>query len=201
MPILCRTPEDCFETFEDHVAALVAKTLTRRHPFTIQGTGDRGILCFRAGGETAVPIKTRFGHLYVSLAQALFAQAEGKQFRLRTLAYWYRLLAKPDPRTQALIRWEYDSGAPADGHCRHHVQMPTVLPIGAGLDLDKAHVPTGWVTLEEVLRFLIVDLGVKPPCGSKWPAILADSERAFFEEFTGKRYKPPEAPPEKRPRQ
>jgi hypothetical protein len=38
---------------------------------------------------------------------------------------------------------------------------------------------------------MIVDLGVKPPCGSRWPEVLAASERKFFEEFTSKRYTRP----------
>ncbi len=47
------------------------------------------------------------------------------------------------------------------------------------------------MTIEEVIRFLIVELEVKPPCGEDaWPAKLEESEKAFFEEFTGKRYKP-----------
>ena len=45
------------------------------------------------------------------------------------------------------------------------------------------------MTMEEVIRFLIIELGVKPPCGDDWPSVLATSERAFFEQFTGKRYK------------
>jgi hypothetical protein len=56
------------------------------------------------------------------------------------------------------------------------------------LDLNRAHVPTGWVTIEEIIRFMIVDLGVKPPCRSRWPEVLVASERKFFEEFTSKRY-------------
>lgn len=81
---------------------------------------------------------------------------------------------------------------PRDGPARHHVQLPAYLAAGTGqIDLDKVHLPTGWVTLEEVIRFLIAELGIEAPCGAAWPEVLSESERAFFEEFTGKRYKPP----------
>ena len=71
--------------------------------------------------------------------------------------------------------------------------MATRLAIGDGeLDLDKAHLPTGWVTIEEVIRFLIFDLGMQPPCGDSWPDLLEKSERKFFEDFTGKRHRPQE---------
>ena len=46
------------------------------------------------------------------------------------------------------------------------------------------------MTIEEVIRFLIVDLGMPPLCGDEWPELLAESERKFFDEFTGKRYRP-----------
>ena len=68
------------------------------------------------------------------------------------------------------------------------MQLPATLDAGNGtLDLNKAHLPTGWVTIEEVIRFLIVDLDVQPPCGDDWPAKLRVSEDAFFQDFTGKR--------------
>jgi hypothetical protein len=92
------------------------------------------------------------------------------------------------------LRWEYDRSTPNDRHPRHHAQMRADVTIGTGaLDLDRAHLPTGWVTLEEVIRFLIVELEIDPPCGDKWPEELAESERRFYGDFTGKRYKLPDA--------
>jgi hypothetical protein len=69
------------------------------------------------------------------------------------------------------------------------VQIGATLPriFGDALDLNRLHVPTGWVFLEAVIRFLIADFGVAPPCGTKWPGILADGERLFREDFTRKR--------------
>jgi hypothetical protein len=45
------------------------------------------------------------------------------------------------------------------------------------------------VTIEEIIRFLIHDLGVQP-VSDDWPLKLEESEREFFENFTSKRYKP-----------
>ena len=56
------------------------------------------------------------------------------------------------------------------------------------MDLNRLHLPTGWITIEEVLRFLIEDLGMKPPCGDSWARRLAESERAFYERFVSRRY-------------
>ena len=61
------------------------------------------------------------------------------------------------------------------------------------LNLNEIHLPTGWVTIEEVIGFAITELEVKPPCGSRWPSVLKISEEAFFDKFTGKRLKKPKA--------
>lgn len=192
MPITGRTSAECFIRFETHVRELVAATVTTRHPVQRRFvTGEpRMTLSFMEQQPIAVPIKTRLGRLYFYLGQALEAVKEGKRFRLRTRQYWYRIQEKPELTEKALLRWEYDTETPRDAHCRHHSQFPLELSLGDGrLDLDKAHLPTGWVTMEEVIRFLIVDLEVRPPCGSKWPDVLERSEEAFFERFTGKRHK------------
>jgi hypothetical protein len=89
------------------------------------------------------------------------------------------------------VRWEYATAAPgSSGPCRHHMQfgkMVAVQRFGSGqFDFTRFHMPTGWVTLEEVFRFLVHEFGVQPPCGVRWPAVLRDSERAFYQNFTDK---------------
>ena len=131
-------------------------------------------------------------HFYIG--QLLRVHREpSKKYRLSTHAYWYRLQHSPDLNAQAAIRWEYERELPpGKHHCRHHLQQSAKLDLGNGsLNLNKVHVPTGWVTIEEVIRFLIVELGTKPPCGDVWSDVLATSERAFFEDFTSRRYSPP----------
>jgi hypothetical protein len=149
-------------------------------------------LSFHQGDDpVAVPLKTKaHGMVHFYVGQLLRADVEGKGFRLATHAYWYRLQSEPSLAAQAAIRWEYEREIErGKKHCRHHVQQRARVQLGnAPLDLNRAHVPTGWVTIEEIIRFMIVDLGVKPPCGSRWPEVLVASERKFFEEFTSKRY-------------
>jgi hypothetical protein len=199
VPIVGRTPKECFDEFAMHIRALCAATLTKRHQLITMRTSagdDREMkLSYHHGDDpVAVPLKTKaHGTVHFYVGQLLRADSEGKRFRLATHAYWYRLQAEPSLAAQAAIRWEYEREVgKGKRHCRHHVQQRANLQIGKSLlDLNKAHVPTGWVTIEEVIRFMIVDLGVKPPCGSTWPDVLARSERKFFEEFTSKRYTAP----------
>jgi hypothetical protein len=106
---------------------------------------------------------------------------------LRTTNYRYALL--PDGHSEPLMRWEYVR-TPADGaeYCRHHFQGPLSLGIsdreGVEANLQRWHLPTGWVALEDVIRFCIVDLGV-PPLTDEWSQILSDSGARFGAEFSG----------------
>lgn len=144
------------------------------------------------GRVAGVPLETRFGRLYFYLSQQLEAVLESDGwYRLSTRKYWYRIQPVSSPNEQAHFRWEYESPGKHDGHPRHHIQLRSDVQLdGHVLDLNKLHVPTGWVTIEEIIRFLIVDLGVKP-AGDDWPERLRKSERSFYEDFTVKRYKPP----------
>jgi hypothetical protein len=50
------------------------------------------------------------------------------------------------------------------------------------LPLNAWHLPTGWIAIEEVIRFCIVDLGVRPKAG--WQAVLAESHEKFTRDFS-----------------
>ena len=102
--------------------------------------------------------------------------AEGRTLRLRTVGYRYALMNSPDPRERAFVRWEFAEGV-------HHLQIPTVV---GGLDLNDLHLPTGWVPLERVIRFLISEPAIAlDPTAGKEQMIeeLLASERRFFEQF------------------
>jgi hypothetical protein len=140
------------------------------------------------GVSTSLPLKSDYGDIYLSLMQVLHAVPLQRptRWRLETHRYAYRLVDQPDPRTPATIRWEYDREADTKGPPRHHVQSDSKATLGdVMLDLNRAHTPTGWVTIEELLRFLIRDLGV--PANSDWPDIVSEGEDKFFEDFTSKR--------------
>jgi hypothetical protein len=192
MPIIERTARECFAVFSEHLRGLVAATVTSR-PLQAIPAGTRLMISFREGNPVAVPIETAYGRLFFYLGQALEAAPEAGNYRLKTKQYWYRLQHEPELTAKAAIRWEYDTSTPRDGHARHHAQLAAGVRLGdRELDLDKAHLPSGWVTIEEVIRFLIYDLGVTPPCGDDWPKVIGASEERFFDEFTGKRHVPAE---------
>jgi hypothetical protein len=189
LPITGRTARTCLKTFRDHLAGLLAQTVPTTCPVLIAETDAGAHIGFRqADAPRPVPIATNHGELFFWVAQLVRAKKEGAHYVLSTWQYWYRLQASDSLIAPALIRWEYDRKLRGgEQPCRHHVQQQATIKVpdtGAILDLDKLHVPTGWVTLEEVLRFLIYDLKMRPPCGARWPAVLEASEKVFREQFS-----------------
>ena len=109
---------------------------------------------------------------------------EKDHYRLRTLAYAYRIAEGSSFDNQWLFRWEYKSReVEQDLHPRHHLHIPIKISCFDSrreLDAGKLHVPSGWVTVEEVIRFLIHELGVRPRTRD-WDTVLQKSEQKFRE--------------------
>lgn len=106
----------------------------------------------------------------------------------------YRVIENPDPREPWQVRtvaYHYTLGE-ADGHeilsYQWHPNVPGSvtfphlhLKYGARLgraEFERAHLPTGRVTLEDFVRLLIDDFSV-PPARDDWEAALEESRREF----------------------
>jgi hypothetical protein len=86
-----------------------------------------------------------------------------------------------------VVRFEYVSrdADPGFSYSRNHVPFHEDFNgVIHNFSPSKLHIPTGWVTVESVVRFLLTDLKVKP-LRPNWEEILADSEEQF-REWTGR---------------
>jgi hypothetical protein len=144
-------------------------------------------LAFRAAGRISpAPLRTTFGIVYLSIEHLCEPIPLSRaSIRLLVTSYKYTLRAQDD--TEPVIRWEYVSRVidPDSRWCRHHVQGPLPVTIGRRtLPLNDLHLPTGPVSLAEVLRFCIVDLGVRP-LSDDWDARLQVSAEQASGQVTG----------------
>ncbi|HTF36075.1 MAG TPA: hypothetical protein VK714_20510 [Myxococcota bacterium] len=111
------------------------------------------------------------------------------EHQVATLSYQYKLYASgtftPGDEREALLRWEYLKHWPTDEDrwCRHHVQGPVNLGLGDGVLLKDLHLPTGYVVIEDVIRFCVADLGVHP-LSDGWHDHLMESYELFRKEST-----------------
>ena len=176
------SPKEVFRIFREHLNGVLHKTITD-FPLVQTITGNRAHLDFRQDGSgIAVDVGKRY-HLY--LGQTLQANGSAKDgYELKTLGYAYRIAEGPSLNDSWLIRWEYNSREQGEQqhalHPRNHCHLPSQLVCFGTrtLSLSKMHISTGWVTVEEVIRFLIHELKVRPK-NTKWDQHLRDSERLF----------------------
>lgn len=184
--LLGDSPEEVFRKFRDHLGGLLNQTVTdARLSLIVERGSDRASLSFRSHNEAiAAPLKPSGLFLYVG--QVIKADKEKHDWRLRTLQYryWIQHRVSEGASPVSVFRFEYVSPKVKSLDCRprHHLHIPSAQTVCRGqcLNLNDLHIPTGWVTLEEVIRFAIRELGCKPKL-NKWDEILLDSEDKFRE--------------------
>jgi hypothetical protein len=165
VPLTARTPREAFQTFQDHLNATLNKVLTRYRLRFIVRTAkqERTSLSFFDDRGLAVAVPLHPSPWYLYLGQELQAVSEEEGYTLRTLKYEYRIQQTPSIQDEAEVRFEYVSRdiEPSARYSRHHVQFHRDYhEVHGDFSPSKLHIPTGWVTIENVIRFLITDLGV-----------------------------------------
>jgi hypothetical protein len=185
VPLRASTPHEAFQLFQTHINRLLNKVLTqyRLQFITFGARQEQASLSFRDRRRQPTAVPLRSSPWYLSLTQELQTVAEGKEYTLRTVQYAYRIQRTTSIQEEAEVRFEYVSRHkdPEARWCRHHVQFHRDYhDVREEFSPQKLHIPTGWVTIENVIRFLITDLGV-PPLTENWDEVLRESEKQFRE--------------------
>jgi hypothetical protein len=100
-----------------------------------------------------------------------------EQWKVRSERYYYSLLHAADRREMLSWHWHPNTGDPRP-HLHH----------GVGLG-DLRHIPTGRVTVESIIRYLLVDLDV-PPKRDDFLQVLDEAERLHVEHRSWHAYPP-----------
>ena len=139
-------------------------------------------LSFRAGGlGTSIPLESKYGTIYLFLGQLCETRLDTRHV-VRTASYKYTLTEDLEGEPQ--LRWEYERRWPHEDSrwCRHHLQGAINLGLGdERVTLSELHLPTGYIPIEDVIRFCIHDLGVRP-IDDDWHETLEESYDAFRNE-------------------
>lgn len=183
MSFIARTSRDVFHVFQDHLNKTLNRTLTRyrlRSFLRLTKSAHASLAFFNNRGVAiAVPLPPT--PWYLSINYELRAVPEGKDYGLEILEYQHRLHRTSSIDDEADVRFEYVSPVtdPDFPYSRHHVQFHREFQdVRDGFSPNTLHIPTGGVSIEHVIRFLIVDLGV-PPLTAQWEAELqANKERS-----------------------
>jgi len=182
--LLGKSAEHAFHRFRDHLSQLLNKTITQAPLTLTQAPDNRAYLEFpKKEGRICVPVGRVGFHLFIG--QTL--EAVRPHYRLKTLAYAYRITEGPTFDDRTLFRWEYNARQYKESLApRHHFHFPASLTCQnrRTLDTTELHIPTGWVTIEEIIRFFIHELKVKSR-EKQWDKLLCESEEKF-RDWTGR---------------
>ena len=130
----------------------------------------------KAGGQSGLELDVL--HSFVIQADQA---AQAPRWRATTVAYEYRIL---DSRETELLVHHWQPGAIARGPDFPHVHVSAALSAQVSatatrrLALDKRHIPTGLVSLADVVRMLIAEFGIAYR-HRNWAARLTRAEAAF----------------------
>lgn len=97
--------------------------------------------------------------------------ADRGPFKVKTTAYQYMLTYKDEHEILA-YQWHPQSKIKFP-----HLHLGSSAKISSKT-LNKLHMPTGRIALEQVLRLTVDELGVKP-INNRWEAILAEAQSRF----------------------
>ncbi len=116
--------------------------------------------------------------LYFRIFQTGFVGPDSRyrgEWKISTASYTYAVYDRADTATaEPLIRWHWNRDNPNWPAPHVHVAVPD--PQGKGVDL---HIPTGArVSIEQVVAFLIRDMGVTPAIPD-WQDVLGDGQARF----------------------
>lgn len=116
---------------------------------------------------------------YLLIFQRLCLRREQKFLTTREYRYVYQSSESPN---DWIFRFEYEREPEGDNpYPRAHIHLNACPTTYSGAkEFDKLHLPTGRVTLEDILRHLVIEHAVQP-VSPNWEQKLKQTEAAFRE--------------------
>ncbi len=180
--IPARNPTAALDRFVDFMAQSL-RCLDRRAVW-VTGTPDRAYAAalpedartlFVANAPLTLPSDGPVSRLYFTPGQTFEVvrdERQRREWRVHTLGYIY-IVALDVRMENVVLQWHYH---PYAGRNDTHVHVTAERPdLGR---LESLHLPTGRVSFESLVRFLITDLRVVP-AREDWQDALDDAETRF----------------------
>ena len=170
-----RTPPEAVQNFVDPLQEALG--CITRAPVRAGGYGPPDVLHdIILGTGDPVPLRGGSGLSLTVRMRYRIVRAEGERgpWKVSTAAYEYTFTGV-DGREVLAYHWQPGGAS--------HVDSPHLhLGAGSGIAdprLASAHLPSGRVSLESIVRLAIEAFGVTSLRGREWPTILERGERAF----------------------
>lgn len=172
-----------FDSFRDLVQLLLGVTVLADNQYVVLRQGvDPATRALGGAGGPISPVQLRNRRwLRIAMTLRLVPQASGpSRLKIEQTSLQYQC---DEGGQQEVFRYDYlrhdSSGHPA-AHINVHGSLDRSDVLEQGKTLSRIHFPTARVSLEAVLRLLVVDFGV-PTARSRdvWEPVLAESEQEF----------------------
>jgi hypothetical protein len=187
MPIEGDSLQAVSRQFCERLNRLLAKTISQQRLIALATFGPLVNISFRQAGPDRIAqtakLRTRFGEMGLFVG-FICGATQVKRTTVRLYISQYKYTLTPKGSTDPLWRWEYLREWPGedDRYCRHHVQGDIPVSIARRrLSLNDLHLPTGYVALEDIIRFCLVDLRARR-LSTDWHKILQESYQQFKQE-------------------
>lgn len=118
----------------------------------------------RLQGDARLLLRVRIEFVYVQTAD------HSAPWKVSIVGYWYSIETSEE---QDLVAYHWHPNAPGE-HTSPHLHIGHAAQIGYA-PIAGAHLPTGPVALESVLRLAISDLGVEPR-RADWREVLDETQ-------------------------
>jgi hypothetical protein len=130
---------------------------------------DRHALILNNGDPAPLRVSPRL-YLTVAMHYRLVKHAHRREWKVSTVAYMYGV---QDENQEELLGYHWHPrSTPEYAHPHLHLYE------GSGAEVfSKRHLPTRRISLEELLRFLVVEMKVTP-LKDDWEKILGETQRA-----------------------
>jgi hypothetical protein len=142
--------------------------------------------------SNSVPLKST-PRIYLVAGQIItihewHPEVPNERYRVQMLSYVYGFTMRMDAKEVELLTFQWNREPdPSNDYPLGHLHIgPGLLSKTAPIrpkDFHKAHIPTERLSFEAIVRFAIVELGVKPD-NKHWQTTLEASELAFKEHKT-----------------
>lgn len=125
--------------------------------------------------------------LYLQAIQQVQLRVLDGRYSVSTKHYVYQIQDTPETK---VLGWHYHPEDPVSPIPYPHLQMFRSAQEKWYRHLKKKHIPTGRVSAERVVEFLITELDVQP-ANLKWQSVIERTERNFEERKTWGHKEPP----------
>lgn len=173
-----KTPNEVFDAYAKPLKAVLGcitrETLLRR---TIPGHENENGFPLQEFFFVKNPVRLRGAALVFNFSQYFRVVWRNTAYKVKTESYTYEI--EDEESGHELLAFHWEPNAPNSKILFPHMHIGFALKDESLRINNKAHIPTGRVPVEDVVSFLISELGIAP-LSPEWEKTIREKRHAFM---------------------